>query len=439
MRISTAPSLLLVGTVIAALAACTASGEPDSGLGSPAPNSTTAAPGPLAPVELTVAAGTDGGAATGRTLNLPVGWSAEVWAAVPQARLAAWTPDGRLVVSSGRSGRLTLLTPGSPGNAPTAETLLDGQSNPQGVAFAQDGTRDVLVVGEDSQIVVWNYADGSVADRRVLVDGLPTSGHGSKAVTVTGSTVFYSLGSSGNRDPRDRDADPERAAVWQVNLDGSGNQVVASGVRNGFGLAIAPDGTLFTAVNQADNQPYPFRDDSGGYGQVVRDYVNENPIEPVTRLTPGIDLGWPLCVPDTRESADLTGLPYVPDPEFNPDDAELDCAQLPNTMVGLPAHSAPLGLAFTAGTAIEGAVGNGALITAHGSWNRQPPRPPYVAFSAWDAGTATLRAPVELVTGFQQDDGSRWGRAVTAIPGPDGSLYVTDDDAGLIYRITPGA
>lgn len=392
-------------------------------------------PGPLSPVRLTVAAGADAGAAAGRSLNLPHGWSGEVWADVAGARIAAWSPDGRLLVSTGGGGAVVLLTPSTGGRAPTRSTLLTGLDDPQGLAFATHAGHAVLVVGEGTRITAWDFAAGRVAARRVLVDGLPDDGHGAKGVAVHGQTVFYSLGSSGNRAPADRTATLERATVWQVGLDGRANRVVATGVRNGFGLAIAPDGTLFTAVNQADEQPYPYRD-GGRYGKVVRDYVNENPVDQLSRLTPGTDLGWPLCVPDIRRG--VIDVPFVDDPQFNADGDALDCGRLAPTMVGLPAHSAPLGLAFTHGSALQHTLGDGALIGLHGSWDRQPPRPPSVAYSPWDADHATLGAAVPLVTGFQQPDGSRWGRSVDAVPGPDGSVYVTDDVAGLVYRLTPG-
>jgi glucose/arabinose dehydrogenase len=143
-------------------------------------------------------------------------------------------------------------------------------------------------------------------------------------------------------------------------------------------------------------------------------------------------------VPDTRGHDDLLDLPYVNDPTHNPDGDQLDCAAIRTTMLGLPAHSAPLGLTFTTGSALEATLGLGALITSHGSWNREPPRAPGVAFSPWDADTATLGTPVDLVSGFQGPDGSRWGRTVDAVPGPDGSLYITDDEAGRVYRVSPG-
>lgn len=442
---------LLAVAVLLVVGACTGStadgptgagpsSGPSAGLTTPPDTSTPTAVLPPAPVRLDVARGADAGAAAGRSVTIPTGWSAQVWSDVPGARMAAWTPDGRLVVSSGDHGTVWLLSPGTdPAESPTTTVLLDGLSHPQGVAFARQGGVDTLVVGEDSRIVAWTYADGTVSDRRVLVDRLPTSGHGAKAVAVSGTTVFYSLGSAGNRDPADRDTTPARATVWQVDLDGTGNRTVATGVRNGFGLAIAPDGTLFTAVNQADNQPYPYQDDTDRYGRTVAEYVNENPVDQVSRITPGTDLGWPYCVPDTRGRDELVDLPYVNDPTHNPGGEQLDCTAIGTTMLGLPAHSAPLGLTFTTGSPLEDTLGLGALVTTHGSWNREPPRAPGVAFSPWDPDTATLGPPIDLVTGFQDPDGSRWGRTVDAVPGPDGSLYVTDDEAGLVYRVTPGS
>jgi glucose/arabinose dehydrogenase len=73
----------------------------------------------------------------------------------------------------------------------------------------------------------------------------------------------------------------------------------------------------------------------------------------------------------------------------------------------------------------------------HGSWDRQPPQTPAVLWMAWDAKAETLMPAITLVAGFQESNGSRWGRPVDAVPGPDGSLYVSDDTAGAIYRLTP--
>lgn len=160
-------------------------GQVSSATGAPTRPPSGAADGlPLVPVELTVATGASPGRAAGRSLNVPNGWRAEVWADVPGARLAAWAPDGRLIVSTGRRGVLAVLTPTSDGRAPTVTTMLDGLDGPQGVAFTKRDGRDVLVVGEETRIVTWDYAGGALSNRRVLIDGLPSSGHGGKAVVV---------------------------------------------------------------------------------------------------------------------------------------------------------------------------------------------------------------------------------------------------------------
>jgi glucose/arabinose dehydrogenase len=82
-------------------------------------------------------------------------------------------------------------------------------------------------------------------------------------------------------------------------------------------------------------------------------------------------------------------------------------------------------------------VVSGAVIAAHGSWDREPPQSPALLWLGWDGGQRTLQPAVVLVAGFQSRNGSRWGRPVDAVPGPDGALYVSDDLAGAVYRLQP--
>lgn len=351
--------------------------------------------------------------------------------------MAVWTPDGKLIVSTGKSGTLDVITPGAGGQGPHVAKLATGLESPQGLAMTQRNGRDILVVGEDSRITTWTWANGAISDRRVVIDNLPTGGHGSKMVTVQGDTIVYNVGSAANRSVGDRTATPVRATIAQIGLDGTGNRTLAVGVRNGEGLSIAPDGTVFSAINEDDNQPYPFRD-ANRYGGKVRSYINDHPNDQISRITPGTDMGWPLCVPDSRGKPDVLNLGYVNDPEFNSDGSKLDCSRIGTTMLGMPAHSAPVGFVFTRGTTLPSGLTNGAIVTAHGSWNRAPPREPYVAYTPWNDSTKSLGPLRVLVTGFQNVDGSRWGRSVDAVPGPDGSIYVTDDVAGLVYRFSPG-
>ncbi len=390
-----------------------------------------------------------------REALIPAGWTISVWARVPKARLAAWTPDGALLVSLPATGQVVRLAPNGAG-APTSTILLDGLEQPHGLAFAGS----TLYVAESDQVVAYDYAAGAVTGPRIVAGALPDAksadlggayAHALKSVAVGGDgAVYFSIGSTGNISAEDRDATPERASVQRVPPGGGPPQLFAQGVRNGTGLAVAPDGSVWTAVNNRDNIAYPFDrpytgDAGSSFGEVIPDYVDDHPAEAMSRLTPGRDLGWPYCEPDpdvepgvAGSRQNLTRPPFVRDAQTNADGRKLDCAALAPVEQSLGAHSAPLGLSFVDGTGTGGLpepYTRGALVGVHGSWNRNPPRPPEVSFFPLvDGGLGPQQT---LVGGFQQPDGSRWGRPVAAVLGPDGSIYITDDAAGAVYRLTP--
>jgi glucose/arabinose dehydrogenase len=237
---------------------------------------------------------------------------------------------------------------------------------------------------------------------------------------------------------------PQRAVIMAVRPDGSDLRVVERGVRNGEGLAVAPDGSVWTGVNERDNIPYPahgpYASVGDAFGRMIQAYINDHPPDEVVPVTPGRDLGWPYCDPDqdgSHPAGAMAGVPLVPNAVTNPGGTALDCAALKPVEVGLPAHSAPLGMTFLAGSKVPAAWTGGAVVAAHGSWNRQPPRSPAVLWLPWDAAKSTLLPAATLVGGFQNADGSFWGRPVDAVPGPDGALYVSDDAVGAIYRLAP--
>jgi glucose/arabinose dehydrogenase len=380
-----------------------------------------------------------------REVQAPPGWTVTVWARVPGARLLAWTPDRRLLVSRPKNGDVVELVPGAGDAAPAQRTLIDGLTQPHGLAFAGD----TLYLAESDQIDSFRYSGGALSGKQVVVDGLPDEksaelggkyAHALKSVAVgPDDAVYFSIGSTGNISAEDRTTDPQRAAILRVPPGGGRAEVYSTGVRNGTGLAVDPDGAVWTAVNNRDNIGYPY--DGDDKGEVLQEYVNDHPLEPLARLTQGRDLGWPYCNPDPdlqpgdKDSPlSYTARPFVRDIQTNPDGTKLDCSKLPPVEQGMGAHSAPLGLSFATAPGLAGAYGPGALVGVHGSWNRNPPRPPEVSFYAWRDGT--LGPQQTLLTGFQDDGGARWGRPVMAVQGPDGALYVSDDYAGAIYRVT---
>lgn len=369
-----------------------------------------------------------------RQAVVPRGWTLSVWARTARPRLAAWAPDDSLLVSVPSAGTVLRFTPH--GGTGQESVLLDGLNQPHGLAF--DGT--TLYVAESDQVVAYDYADGTATGRRVIAGGLPDGrspdlrgayAHALKSVTVgPDGAVYFSIGSTGNISAEDRTADPPRATVMRVPSGGGPAEPFATGVRNGTGLATAPDGSIWTAVNGRDNVAFP--EPGPDYGKVLDAYVGEHPPEQIARLTPGRELGWPYCNSDGGP-ADLA---FIRDVQTNPDGAQMDCAALPPVEQSMGAHSAPLGMAFVDG-ALPEPYTRGALIGVHGSWNRQPPREPEVSFFPWRDGT--LGGQQTLLGGFQSDDGSRWGRPVAAVVGPDGAVYVTDDAADAIYRLAPPA
>ena len=367
-----------------------------------------------------------------RQALVPAGWTIAVWARLGGARLAAWTPDGSLLVSVPADRKVWRLTP-APGEPARTSMLLDGLDAPHGMAFAGS----TLYVAESDQLDAYDYApNGTATGRRTVAGGLPDDrspelrgayAHELKSVAVgADGAVYFSIGSTGNISARDRDASPERATIMRIPPGGGPFSVFARGVRNGTGLAIAPDGAVWTAVNNRDDIPDPQA--GPNFGKVIQAYVNEHPPEALARLDAGRDLGWPFCNPDGGPADP----PFVRDVQTNADGGKLDCNALKRVEQTMGAHSAPLGMSFAT---LPEPYGTGALIGVHGSWNRTPPRAPEVSFYPWRDGA--LANQQTLVGGFQAADGSRWGRPVAAVVGPDGAVYITDDYAGAVYRLAP--
>ncbi|GAA4954267.1 PQQ-dependent sugar dehydrogenase [Actinoplanes utahensis] len=448
---------VVAGSLVLALAGCSAE-EPES---PSAPGSPAAAQTPepsaagLAATTVRTLDGTDADPFDReRRLQAPPGWTVSVWARVPTARLLAWTPDGRLLVSRPKHGDVVELRPGAGDAVPAQRTLLSGLNQPHGLAFH----KDTLYVAESDQVNAYTYRNGAVSGRKVVVGGLPDDkspdlrgaySHALKSVAVgEDGAIYISVGSTGNISEEDRSADPERATILKAPPGGGEPTTFARGVRNGTGLAIDPDGAVWTAVNHRDNIEYPHDrdydgDGDGDQGRVLQSYVNDHPMEQLARLTEGRELGWPYCnsepdlSPGDKDSKlGYTQRPFVRDFQTNADGSKLDCGRLAPVEQGMGAHSAPLGLSFVGAPGLPSGYGPGALVGVHGSWNRKPPRAPEVSFYAWRNGA--LGAQQTLLTGFQDADGSRWGRPVMAVRGPDGAIYVSDDAAGAIYRVTSG-
>jgi glucose/arabinose dehydrogenase len=387
-------------------------------------------------------------------LTVPAGWTAEAWARVPDARFAVWTPQRRLLVSASSSGKVIELTPGRKMTAASQRVLISGLSAPQGLAFDTLKRVRVLYVAENDRVdrYVWKR-NGSLGARTVVVGNLPAGAgddvHSAKSIAIgRDHTIYVTFGSTSNATPPASGESPPSGTILAFSPSGKHMRVFASGVRNGEGLSIAPDGSLWTAVNQRDEIAYPFHTAYGefpdAFGKVISSYVNDHPPDELARLTAGRNLGWPYCDPDPDvspgdPSSGLTyaNLPFDADAQTNPGGKVLNCSSLAPIERGIPAHSAPLGFHFLEGSKVAAPWSAGAVTAAHGSWDRTPPRAPAVLWLPWQSNGRTLGESETLIGGFQEPSGERWGRPADVVPGPDGALYVTDDTAGAVYRVGP--
>lgn len=378
------------------------------------------------------------GAAINQPLNsqsvtLPPGFQISVWAQLSGARFLTVAPNGDVFVSQPGLGQVSILRPDAKGGAPSSFVYVSGLSGPQGLAFSKVNGQIWLYIGEVNQIDRYAYTAGDTAAsaQQVLVTNLGDGDHAYKDITIgPDQTVYFGYGSSGNDDTADVTAVPERAAVYKMNPDGSGLAMVASGLRNPEGLAILP-GTnqLWATVNGRDNIPYPFNDTTGQYGQVITSYVDNHPPDIFTQVVQG-NYGYPFCNADPDTSAGTKYPPYDPDYNTNPGGSQVDCSRMTSPAKALQAHSAPLGVVFLQGTNFAPPYANGAIVAYHGSWDRSVPTGYKVVYFPWSSKSQTPGDPVDFITGF-----FGWGRPVGVAVGADGSLLVTDDGSGAIYKV----
>ena len=339
----------------------------------------------------------------GTELRVPAGFTISLFADnMPQARIMVWAPNGDLFVARSRAGAIDVLRGGDPA---MRTEYASGLQNPFGLAF-QSG---YLYVGETTKMSRYKYQPGDAKPSgppEKLID-LPSGGHSTRniAFSADGKKMYIAVGSQSNKSAGE---DPVRAAINEYNPDGTAHRVFASGIRNPVGLAWQPGtNALWTAVNERDT----LGDD------LVPDYI--------TSVKDGGFYGWPYSYIGSH-----------PDPEHVGKMPELvKRAIVPDVLI--PAHSAALGITFYTATQFPQRYRNGAFVGLHGSWNRAKPQGYRVAFVPFTNGKPT-GGPEDFVTGWQLTDSPNtvWGRPVGVTVHRDGSLLVSDDGGGRIWRVT---
>jgi len=388
-----------------------------------------------------------------RALNVPTGWTVSVYARIPGARFMASTPDGRLLVSQPSRGAVLLVVPGAAGAARVSE-FATGLRQPHDMVFATLSGRTWLYVSESNQVARYPYVAGDARARpgQVVVSGLPDAStpglrgryaHALKNIVVAADgTLYLAIASSCNACVEDTTSDPLRGAIYRYDADGANRRLVARGLRNAEGLALVPGTSdLWAVVNNRDNLAYPYHRDfdnkpGDDYGKVLPSYVDDHPPEAFVHVTPGAFYGWPFCNPNPDRTIGMRNMPYDADAELNRA-GKVGCGNANPIDQGIPAHSAPLGLTFLQDTEAPALIRTGVAVALHGSWNRRTPTGYKVVWFPWEKGRPGRQQ--DLATGWLDEAHGRfWGRPVDVAVTRDGSLLVSDDFSGTIYRITPG-
>jgi glucose/arabinose dehydrogenase len=316
-------------------------------------------------------------------------------------RMMVVGPDNVLYVAERGANRILRLPDrDNDGLVDGIEVAADGLNAPSSVAFHPDGS---LYVGETRRVLRLQDPDGDglFQEQEVIVNGLPSGGHSTRTVlfSTDGMDMYVSIGSSCNVCVED---DPRRAAIVRYAPDGSGETLFATGLRNAVGLTFRPGTDEFWATNNG------------------RDWLGDDqPPETVYLVREGDDAGWPYCHAGRIEDPDY-GTPG-------------SCNGILSPMVEMQAHSAPLGLTFYTGDQFPPEYQDDLFVAFHGSWNRTESTGYKVVRVPLDGESV---GPVEdFASGWLREDGSQWGRPVDVITGPDGSLYISDDGRGRIYRV----
>ena len=350
------------------------------------------------------------------------GFKVDIYASgLQNPRQLRTAPNGDVFLACMDAGKIMVFRGVSKaGKVEQSETFASGLNEPFGIAFYPPGPNPEWVyIGNTDSIVRFPYRNGDLKARgpaQTVVDEIfpgahqARGGHSTRDVAFSpdGKKMYVSVGSKSNiDDPDTHKTEFHRANILEFNPDGSGVRVFASGIRNPVGLAFEPKtGKLWTATNE--------RDMLGD--NLVPDYT--------THVEDNGFYGWPWYYIGKNHDPRL--------PDSHPDWR----AKMLTPDVLIQPHSAPLGFAFYTGKQFPADYHGDQFLALHGSWNRTD-RTGYevVRVPLHGQGKASGEY-IDFLTGFVTEDGKVWGRPVGIAVAKDGSLLVSDDGTGSIWRVS---
>jgi len=344
-------------------------------------------------------------------------------------RVIEIAPNGDVFVADSGAGEIDVFRQGPDGSVASRELFASGLDRPYGIAFYPAEDPRFVYVANTGSVVRFPYRDGDMrasGPAETIVPELPTGHHWTRDLVFSpdGKTMFVSVGSGSNDGEGTMGGPPppvfiashplgaawaeenNRAAVLAFDPDGKNARIYATGLRNCSGMTIQPaTGDLWCVVNERD-----------GLG-------NDLPPDYATHVADGAFYGWPWYYIGSNEDPrhegerpDLAGKATVPDVLFQ-------------------AHSAPLGITFYDGDDFPTEYRGDAFVAMHGSWNRDHRTGYKVVRLLFDDGKPT-GVYEDFMVGLVVDARKVWGRPVDVSVAKDGSLLVSDDASGSIWRVS---
>lgn len=362
---------------------------------------------------------------TGMPLKLPPGFSISIFAKdLVGPRVMAFDPNGNLLTSVTGQGKVVALPDANvDGVADAAVIVASGLSQPHGMAFRCEGSAGErqcnLYIAETNQISIYDYDRENLKaiNKRKIAD-LPGGGNHFTRTIGFGpdDRLYISIGSSCNVCV---EKDDRRAKIFSMNPDGSDFKEFARGLRN----------TVFFTWHPASGKIWG--------SDMGRDFLGDNlPPDEINIIESGKNYGWPNCYGKNIHDADFDKNVYIRNPCMEPFET--------SSHIDIPAHSAPLGLAFVPKNAslTKSDTKSGAwpeeyrhnlFVAYHGSWNRTAPTGYKIVRYKLDEEDKVLGAE-DFIVGWLTEKGAL-GRPVDILVQSEGMMYVSDDKAGVVYRI----
>lgn len=362
---------------------------------------------------------------TGMPLSLPAGFSISFFAKdLINPRVMAYDLGGNLLVSITSQGKVVALPDrNADGIADETITAVSGLNRPHGLAFRCEGNAAVqackLYIAESDQVAAYDYdREKMTATNKKKIADLPNGGEHFTRTLGFGpdGRLYLSIGSDCNVC---LESDNRRAKIFSMNSDGSDLQEFAKGLRN----------TVFFTWHPVTNEMWG--------ADMGRDFLGDDlPPDEINILKAGGNYGWPICYGKNIHDAVFDKNTYIRNPCMEPFETP--------SYIDIAAHSAPLGMAFVPKDTERGKSGSGKIwpedywynlfVAYHGSWNRTVPTGYKVVRYKLDMQGNYLEVE-DFISGWLKPGDGAYGRPADIIVLPGGFMYISDDKAGVIYRV----